>query len=337
MKTIIIYRLGSIGDTVVALPCFHRIATTFPNSRRIVLTNVPVSAKAAPLAMVLSGSGLIHGTIEYPIELRSPLALVQLARRICATGAKILIYLTASRGRLVVMRDVAFFHMCGISQIFGAPLTDDLLWNRINPETGIEEPEAERLARCLAPLGPINLDDPVSWDLRLTQKEVNTALEFISPLAGRSFIAVNVGGKVTQKDWGDDNWKILLSKLAEAKPNLAVVFIGSSDEAARSEGLTLVCHGPVLNGCGVLTPREAAAVLERAEIFVGHDSGPLHLAASRGTRCVGLFGNLNRPNQWHPYGHSHRIIHEAKGVRQISPENVLIQIFYLLENKPHFF
>src|SRR6266705_2608835 len=53
VETIIIFRIGSLGDTVVALPCFHRIARSFANSRRILVTNVAVSQKAAPAESVL--------------------------------------------------------------------------------------------------------------------------------------------------------------------------------------------------------------------------------------------------------------------------------------------
>jgi hypothetical protein len=36
---VVIYRLGTLGDTVVALPCFHLIARAFPNAAR---TSSPV-------------------------------------------------------------------------------------------------------------------------------------------------------------------------------------------------------------------------------------------------------------------------------------------------------
>ena len=59
-QRIVVYRLGSLGDTVVALPCLHRVAQAFPDAERIVLTNFPVSSKAAPLEAILGGSGLVH-------------------------------------------------------------------------------------------------------------------------------------------------------------------------------------------------------------------------------------------------------------------------------------
>ena len=78
MKSVVIYRLGSLGDTIVALPCFHQIARSYPDARRILLTNVPVSTKAAPVEAVLRGTGIIDGVIAYPLSLRSPATLLSL-------------------------------------------------------------------------------------------------------------------------------------------------------------------------------------------------------------------------------------------------------------------
>ncbi len=49
---------------------------------------------------------------------------------------------------------------------------------------------------------------------------------------------------------------------------------------------------------------ELAAVLRRARIFVGSDTGPLHIAAAVGTPCVGLFGTT-RPQDCGAYGPQH--------------------------------
>jgi len=63
-------------------------------------------------------------------------------------------------------------------------------------------------------------------------------------------------------------------------------------------------------------------VLRRCDLLVCHDSGPMHLAATQGTRCVALFGNRNKPRQWYPWGNQHRIFHEPRGVTHISVDSV---------------
>jgi heptosyltransferase-3 len=331
-ETIIIYRLGSIGDTVVSLPCFHLIARSFPYARRIVLTNRPISAKAAPLASVLEHGGLIDGTIEYHPRERAPAALMRVSAEIRATGAKTLVYLTEPRGRLLVLRDLAFFRLCGIRKIIGAPTSADLYHRRVDPATGLVEREAQRLSRCMRELGFVDVADPKAWDLRLTSAEREAAASALTPLHGRPFAAVNIGGKVAQKDWGDDNWMSLLQLLSSKVPDLSLAFFGSGDERDRSALLAEYWSSATVNLCGDLTPRESAAAMQSARLFLGHDSGPMHLAASVGTPCVALFGDYNRPKKWHPLGDQHRIIHNMSGIRAIRPKDVLDSVCKVLKD-----
>src|ERR1700759_4726225 len=58
---VLIYRIGSLGDTIVALPCFHLIQRKYPNAERVLLTNSPIHAKAPAADAILANTGLIHG------------------------------------------------------------------------------------------------------------------------------------------------------------------------------------------------------------------------------------------------------------------------------------
>lgn len=220
------------------------------------------------------------------------------------------------------MRDLCFFRTCGIRHVIGAPLQRDLRRPRIDPGTGQIEQEANRLARCLASLGEIDLDDRSFWDLRLQPDEIAAADKCLAPLGGERFVAINVGGKVQSKDWGIENWIVLLRLIAKSNPSFAMVFIGSTDEFERAAKIAASWPGQTLNLCGGLAPRESAAAMKRAMFFIGHDSGPMHLAAAVGTPCVGLFGNFNMPKWWHPNGKGHHIIHNMRGVREVSPDEV---------------
>ena len=79
VKRVLIYRLGSLGDTTVALPCFHLIERTYPNAERVLLTNFPIHAKAPASAAVLGDSGLVHGYMRYTVGTRNPIELLRLA------------------------------------------------------------------------------------------------------------------------------------------------------------------------------------------------------------------------------------------------------------------
>jgi heptosyltransferase-3 len=322
MGTILIYRLGSLGDTVLCLPCFHRVAARFPDSRRVVITNKPVSKSAPGLSDVLAGSDLIHGTIDYPLGSRSPLELGRLWLKLKVLKAEALVYLTAARGLSAVSRDIRFFRSCGISRIIGAPLTDDLQMNRLDPVTGYEEQECARLARTISELGPIDFDDRAHWDLRLTDMEKRVANEVLEPFKGRRFVAVNMGGKAAENDWGVSNWQTLTTELHRELNDFRLVFVGADGDAGRAAAVAAEIPGRSLNVCGKLNPRQTAAVLTRASLFIGHDSGPLHLAAACNVPCVGIYSNRHKPRKWHPYGTQHQIVHPSGPISTV-PVNLV--------------
>ena len=59
VKKLLIYRMGSIGDTVVALPIFHMLVREFADAERRVLTNRPVNSDAAPIQEMAVSSMVI--------------------------------------------------------------------------------------------------------------------------------------------------------------------------------------------------------------------------------------------------------------------------------------
>jgi ADP-heptose:LPS heptosyltransferase len=58
----------------------------------------------------------------------------------------------------------------------------------------------------------------------------------------------------------------------------------------------------VENWIGRLSLVELAAVLDRAALMIGADSGPAHMAAAVGTPTVVLFSGTNCQEQWRPPG-----------------------------------
>jgi ADP-heptose:LPS heptosyltransferase len=305
--------MGSLGDTLIALPALHLVERAFPDAERCLLTNFPVNVKAPPAAAILENSGLIHGYFRYAAGTRSPRELLSLWWQLVRWRPQVLIYLGPNRGVEGVRRDARFFRLCGVSRLVGVPETEDMQRNRWQESEQAFEPEGARLARNLAELGDARLNDPASWDLRLTPSEHARATQALAAIAGRPMIAVSVGTKVQSKDWGRDNWRALLARLAALYPGHGLALSGAAEESETSEfaadGWRGVSSGPVVNLCGLLTPRESAAAFAQARVFVGHDSGPMHLAAAVQTPCVAIFSARNKPRVWFPYGKQHRVLY----------------------------
>ena len=328
---LLIFRIGSIGDTVVALPCFHAIARRFPHYRRVLLTNAVDSARASSVEAVLEGMGLIHEAVYFPVGHGKLRYSVGLARELRRLKANELVYLAPRPTGLPVYRDLLFFRAVGIRTILGAPLTARVRECRVDPATGELEYEAVRLARSLGPEIPVDLSAH-NWDLQLSAAEHAVAAERLSPLPEwRPIIALAPGAKIQRKDWGEANWATLAELLWQRAPDASLVMVGAQDERSLTERLAAHWPGTCVNVCGELTPRESAALLRRCDLLVCHDSGPMHLAASQDTPCVALFGTFNQPRQWFPYGDRHRVIHEAHGVDAIRPDHVADVVQSLLD------
>jgi heptosyltransferase III len=321
-QTIVIYRLGSLGDTIVALPCFTAVTRLFPEAHKVLLTNKPVSTKAAPIESILgAGTGFFDISIAYPVGTRSPRALFALWKQLRAIGSDTLVYLTPPRGKAAHIRDYLFFKSAGFKTIIGLPMADDLAKCRIDAD-GVEEREAVRMTRCLAPVHTIDLADPAYWDLRLNAAETAAGRAITAPLQGGPYIAINMGGKAAEKDWGVDNWTTLITRLSDDFGNHGLLFVGAAEDGPRADALSNHWPGPIVNACGKLSPRESGAAMSGAIAFAGHDSGPLHLASAMNVPCVALFGDFNRPAKWHPFGAHHRIIHNMAGVKAITVPEV---------------
>ena len=108
-RNILVYRLGSLGDIMVALPCFHLIRNTYPQSKITILTNQPISGKAAPAMDILENSGLCDEALSYPVGTRNFRELGKLRRTILRIQPDVLINLAAARGWPKSVRDYLFF------------------------------------------------------------------------------------------------------------------------------------------------------------------------------------------------------------------------------------
>ena len=306
IRRVLVHRLGSLGDTVVALPCLHLIARVFPNAERRLLTNFPVHAKAPASAAVLDGTGLVHDYMRYSVGTRNPLGLMRLAARIRSFAPEVLVYLMHIRPANAVRRDRLFYRAAGVKRIVGLASGQEMkfLFDHV---TGLYESESNRLARLIAELGDAEPANLANWDLHLSHEERQAAAQVLALLGGRPLIVCGPGTKMPAKDWGPGNWQALLGRLSAKYTGNALALVGAKEELTAAEDSARLWTGSRVNLCGRLTPRETAAVIERARVFLGHDSGPMHLAAAAGIPCVIAFAAAGPAGVWFPQGSMHQI------------------------------
>lgn len=115
-----------------------------------------------------------------------------------------------------------------------------------------------------------------------------------------AFIAVHAGASFEGRRWPPERFAAAISEIA-GETGLDVVLVGGPDERQIAERIVAETASPVVNLVGTLSLEALLAVLEQARLFLGNESGPMHMAAAAGIPVVGLFG-LTPPSQWGPVG-----------------------------------
>jgi heptosyltransferase-2 len=105
------------------------------------------------------------------------------------------------------------------------------------------------------------------------------------------------------KEWRTDRFLALAGDLTSS--GIRVLVLGGPGERERAGPFDTIPG--VHNRVGTLSLRETAALLHRASVLVGNDSGLSHLAASAGTRVIAIFGATD-PKRSHPLC-PHRVLY----------------------------
>jgi ADP-heptose:LPS heptosyltransferase len=128
---------------------------------------------------------------------------------------------------------------------------------------------------------------PVAWIAPEDRARANAALP-----GGRPVIALGPTANWPPKMWPAERFAAVFHALAaKALPGAVPAVLGGPGDAERAMAAPLLALLPeAIDLVGTLSLPEAAACLDRAALFVGNDSGLMHLAAATGTPTIGLFG-----------------------------------------------
>lgn len=160
--------------------------------------------------------------------------------------------------------------------------------------------EGEHRVRQLGRL--FDLDPPPSPRLWLTPAHEKAAEALVPP--GPPVLAIGPAANWRGKQWRAENFAALAQRLTAADgsiPGARVAVFAAAHERAQAEPLLAAIPARRtidLIGIDLLT---AAAVLRRAAMFIGNDTGLMHIAAASGTPTLGLFGP-SPIDQYAPWG-----------------------------------
>ena len=161
----------------------------------------------------------------------------------------------------------------------------------VDPRPGPGTHASAWLASPLAALGVDPAPDPPVLVPR-AEEQVRAASLTASLPAG--FLAVHPGSGARAKNWPPERFAQLVREWAAGGPWLLVE--GPADEPVQA-----LCALPGARRAQDLPARMLGAMLARAGLYVGNDSGVSHLAAAFGAPTLALFGPTD-PTVWGPIG-----------------------------------
>ncbi len=303
MKRILVVKLADVGDVLTATPALRALRRTFPSSE--------ITALISPHCReVLDGNTSVDRLLWFDKRrfdavggLRTPGLAAGLAglgwtlRRFGFDALVLLHHLTTPQGAA---------KYAGLSLAAGAPIRAGLdngrggfLTHRA-PDRGFgARHEVEYWNDVVGLLGVAPDYGPLEFPSPVRDGVTADALLDALP-APRVAIHAGAGSFSLARRWPLEDYARLVQRLT-AHLDVSVVLVGGRDEAGI--GAALREAGPpdrILDLTGRTTLGQLGALLARCHLFVGNDSGVMHLAAAVGTDILALFGPSNH-RAWGPW------------------------------------
>lgn len=120
-------------------------------------------------------------------------------------------------------------------------------------------------------------------------------------------IAMHVAGGRAVKQWDPQAFAAVARQLSDRHGATIVLTGGPGDAALVAQVKQVLPAGRVVDGSGIPSLLTVAAILERCDLMITGDTGPMHLAAAVGTPIVAVFGPSD-PRRYAPRGPHDRVI-----------------------------
>ncbi|HLE62686.1 MAG TPA: glycosyltransferase family 9 protein [Pyrinomonadaceae bacterium] len=289
VRKILLVRLRSIGDTVLATPSLFALKRFLPQAQIDILLEDWV----APVL-----SGYAHADNVITLQRNSVTSRALVARKLRAARYDVVYNLHGGTTSTILTRASGAKHRVGYASYQYARLHNQLspspllLWGR---------EKTHSVEQQLALLGwtGVPVSDGPPTQLGLTAEAVSSVKKRLVA-AGldeqQPFALVHPAAAFATKQWGTDKFARIAEKLAER--NIPSVALVAAHEALIRDELQRTCGIPLATFDDLSLP-EVSALAARARLFVGNDSGIAHIAAAMGVPSVVIFGSSNRAH-WQP-------------------------------------
>jgi len=182
------------------------------------------------------------------------------------------------------------------------------LWageRRVIAKGNPDEHRVKQLARLF------DLDPPPAPRLWFAPKHIDAAAKLVPP--GERFLAIGPAANWRGKEWRAERFAELAKRLTSAPgplPGARVAVLAAAHERQQAQPVIDALPGQAIDLVGRADLLTAGAVLKRAALFAGNDTGLMHIAAASGAPTLGLFGP-SRVSEYAPWGKRAEVVATA--------------------------
>lgn len=177
----------------------------------------------------------------------------------------------------------------------------------INTMAERAKPGQHAIERGLGLLQPMGIKEfKYCFGLKVSGKDAETAANFFNgQISGQSLVAVNPGFGFRTKAWRLERYAVLADKLME-ELNCSVLLTWGPGEREMVDSISgMMKKKPLIPP--PTTINQSAAFFNHCDLFIGSDTGPMHLCAALGVRSLVLMGSTD-PLRNGPFGEGHVVI-----------------------------
>ncbi len=295
VRSILVMRLYFLGDVVLATPVLEALKRRFPNARLTVL----IKKRAADVLVANPNVDEVVLYDDVP-DYHMPRCQWRLARRLRLERFDLAVDLSGNLLSSWLLWAADPGYRVGFNHA-GFPRVLDYRIPYIS-----EGSVVEHLLSAIAPLGATAEPTPRIYLTDEEREDVGRLLEREGIGRDEPFAVLAPGANWEYRRWPAER-HAALARLLKSKDGMRSILTGGDEDEDLCAEIATASGGSGLSLAGRLDVRGLAATVERAVLFVGSDSGPMHIAAAVGTPVVGLFGP-NTPDRFAPRGSTSRVI-----------------------------
>ena len=255
-KSILIIKMDEIGDLVTALPVFYNLYKIYPEARQTLLCksfNNTFFKHLAYVNCVNNFNEVSENNYDLIIDLRG--------------SKKTLNYALSHKPKLRLDRGSIRLK---------------------NKFSGGQKNEIDTNIDVIQPL----LRENIIWSNKIEtgSEEHQKVATYLQEEGIRKYVIMHLGARDEARRWPTDRYAEIVTHINKAYSLPCLLVGGPEDRILNDQCLSLVKSKSNQNVVGDFNLLEYAALCEGASLFLGNESGPLHIAAAQNTPTVALFG-----------------------------------------------